>query len=125
MITSNSSWAYLDNVGILYEDLNDSRTSRYLFTENKLPLIEAGEEVYCPHCGLDIVSTADAILCDHCVIKYYDHTYLDEDYYPTCSDCGERYIHYEGMWIEGRNVCPHCAQYAETRENTDDEKKEN
>ena len=123
-LTSNSSWAYFDNVGILYEDLNDSRTSRYLFTENKLPLIEAGEEIYCPHCGLDIVSTADAILCDHCVIKYYDHTYLDEDYYPTCSDCGERYIHYEGMWVEGRNVCPHCAQYAETHENTDDKKKE-
>ena len=35
---------------------------------------------------------------------------LDEDYFPTCEICGNRFIHYEGNWIKGQHVCQICSQ---------------
>lgn len=109
-LTSTTCWSCFDDVGIEYPELDNARTSKYLFTEKELPLISPGEEVYCPHCGLDAISTADSILCDHCTLKFYRNDTLDEDYYPVCDRCGERFIYYEGVWADGRHICAACAQ---------------
>lgn len=110
-LVSEANWGWYKNAGIQYPDLGlHMRTSKYLFTEKEPPFIQAGEEVYCPHCGLDVISTSDAILCDHCTLKFYKHDILDEDYYPVCDMCGERFIYYEGIWYDGQHICEKCAK---------------
>lgn len=109
-LVSKHLWSCFKDAGITYTNLEGAQTSKYLFAETETPFIQAGEEVYCPHCGLDVIATPEAILCDHCALKYYDNNLLDEDYFPTCEICGNRFIHYEGNWIKGQHVCQICSQ---------------
>ncbi len=121
-LTSNGLWGIYSNAGIVYSEEDNLRTCSYLFTENELPLITAGEEINCPVCGLDVLRTSDGILCDHCTIKYYKPEVLDEDYFPTCDYCGEKFIYYEGVWDEGKRLCVNCAK--EYRHYDDEDEKE-
>lgn len=109
-LTQKDGWAFYDGVGIAYPELNNASIDSHLFAEIEMPIIKPGLELYCPVCGLDSVNTGDAIVCDHCAIKYYDHNILDEDYFPACDCCGERFIHYEGHWREGQHFCENCAK---------------
>ena len=85
--------------------------SKYLFSKHSIPIIEAGLEVKCLHCGESPISNSDAMLCDKCCMEYVEPDRLDEDYYPVCEDCGTRFIYYEGYWHEGRHLCRSCMQY--------------
>lgn len=106
----NVPWSLYNDAGIEYPELEGLHTANYLFRNTQLPLIIAGEEVNCPVCGLDVIRTADSILCDRCTLKYYSPELLDEDYYPTCDRCGTRFIYYDGSWYNGQRLCPECSE---------------
>lgn len=118
-LISNQSWHIFKDAGAVYED--NYRTSKHLFKDTELPLIEAGEAVSCPRCGLDIVRTGDAILCDNCVLEFYRPELLDEDYFPTCDLCGNKFIHYNGFWRDGQHICEDCAHYWDQAEDYEEE----
>ena len=107
-LTSKSIWS--TNSGIIYDKETNLGISGYLFTNKELPLIEPGEEVNCLACGMDVISTSETVLCDHCTMKYYNLDYLDAEYFPCCDCCGERFINYEGRWYDGQILCPECAR---------------
>lgn len=121
---SNSRWGLFKDAGITYPD--GDQTSRYLFTNKKNgPIISAGNEVKCLHCGESAIQTADAVLCDRCALEYIKPDMLDEDYYPACDICGERFIYYEGFWRNDMHVCASCGQkYDEDLNLIDDDKEE-
>ena len=102
-------WGLFTDAGITYP--NGDQTSRYLFANRRNgPVIAAGHEVKCLHCGESIIQTADAVLCDRCVLEYIKPDMLDEDYYPACDICGERFIYYDGFWRGDMHVCASCGQ---------------
>lgn len=83
------------------------------------PLITAGQAVNCPICGLHIINSGDAFMCDHCMLKYYNHDTLDDEYFPRCVCCNQRIPYYEGIWTEEYGegiwerdgyVCVECAE---------------
>jgi hypothetical protein len=108
-LVQNKGWNIFGGAGIEYKEMDNAVITNHLFSEKELPLIQPGAELYCPICGLAPVLTPDTIACDHCAIKYYNPNILDEDYFPECACCGERYIHYEGFWKNGRQLCQNCA----------------
>ena len=84
-----------------------------------------GDKVKCLHCGESAIQTADAVLCDRCALEYIKPEMLDEDYYPTCDICGERFIYYDGFWRGDMHVCASCGQkYDEDLNLMDDDKEE-
>lgn len=102
-------WGFFEEAGITYP--NGDQISKYLFTNRRNgPVIAAGHEVKCLHCGESIIQTADAVLCDRCALEYIKSDMLDEDYYPACDICGERFIYYDGFWRGDMHVCASCGQ---------------
>ena len=118
-LVSDQKWHIFSEAGATYED--GYQTSKHLFKDSQIPLITAGEEVKCPHCGLDTVRTGDAILCDACVLKFYNLDLLDSDYFPACDLCGDRFAHYDGFWRDGQHICEECAHYWDRAEDEEEE----
>ena len=116
-------WGFFEEAGITYP--NGDQISKYLFTNRRNgPVIAAGHEVKCLHCGESIIQTADAVLCDRCVLEYIKPDMLDEDYYPACDICGERFIYYDGFWRGDMHVCASCGQKYDEDLNLIDNKEE-
>ena len=102
----NSFYRWHDE-GISYGD--EQFTSRHLFSKtNSIPIINAGEEVKCLHCGEEPIRNSDAMLCDKCCMEYINPYLLDDDYFPTCEQCGVRFLYYEGTWHNGERICSQC-----------------
>lgn len=116
-------WGLFTDAGITYP--NGDQTSRYLFANRRNgPVITAGHEVKCLHCGESVIQTADAVLCDRCALEYIKPDMLDEDYYPICDICGERFIYYDGFWRDDMHVCATCGQKYDENLNLIDNKEE-
>lgn len=116
-------WGFFTEAGITYP--NGDQTSRYLFANRRNgPVITAGHEVKCLHCGESTIQTGDAVLCDRCALEYIKPEMLDEDYYPTCDICGERFIYYDGFWRDDMHVCASCGQKYDEDLNLIDNKEE-
>ena len=72
----------------------------------KAPII-VGEEVYCLHCGDEIINNSETMRCDKCELYY---GYEENDVYGSCDCCGARIYIDDAYFVSGSGeyVCEHC-----------------
>lgn len=72
--------------------------------------INVGQEVkcICRNC-YNAIDNSDSMLCDKHTLAYMPEELLDPDYFPVCTFCKCRFIHYEGGYDEEGNIyCASC-----------------
>ncbi len=68
---------------------------------------KVGREVYCLHCGKDIITNPEIMRCDDCELEFGIE---DNDIYNTCDCCGARIFVDDSIGVgdEGEIVCESC-----------------
>lgn len=121
-LCSKDTWCQSLTGGKTYP--NGLKLVKYLFTDQP-HTIHVGEEVDCPHCRVNKLNMSNELLCDQCAIKLLEPEELDEEWFPTCDRCGERFIHYQGVWDGERHLCLTCYNYNHAKDYEDEKEKDN